>query len=193
MSKVLLSAKAATDDKKLTVSYSVVNETGKKLYVFAVLWTVKEGKIVAEPHPAYASIDDKRALHLGKIVHPLPKQRFVEGRYVPFAKAVAVKGKWEEKLEFALPVQEFNPYYIAEENSLWDEVALGTARLCVDYVVEVDGLKAHEAPIEGSFRLEHPQLLKLVERATSADMPLKAAGLRRTDTFERFTCEPERK
>jgi len=192
MSNVSLTAKATADDKKLSVSYSLLNDTGKRIYVFAVLWAVKDGKIAPDPHAAYASIDDKRKLHLGKIVHPLPKERFVEGRYVPFVKLVAAKGKWEEKLEFELPVQEFNPYYVAEDKTLWDEVSLGAARLCVDYLVDMEGLKAHEAPIEGSFRLEHPQLLKLIERAVSSDMPIKAAGLRRTDSFERFSCDPAR-
>src|SRR4029079_7463883 len=103
MSNVLLSVKASTDNKKLTVACSLVNNTGKKIYVFAALWAVKDGKVVPDGHPAYASIDEKRVLHLGRLVHPLPKEKFVEQRYVPFALPVAAGGKWEQKWQFELP------------------------------------------------------------------------------------------
>jgi hypothetical protein len=189
MSKVSLTVKAAADEKKLSVSCSLMNDTGVKLYVFAALWIVKDGKIVPDPHSAYASIDDQRVLHLGKIVHPLPKEKFVEQRFVPYATAVPVGQKWEQKLQFDLPVQEFNPYYLASDKTLWDEVSVNGLRVCVDWIAEVEGLKLHETPIEGAFRLEHPELLKRLARVTSDETAVKMKGLRRTDKFERFACQ----
>ena len=189
MKDVSLSVKAAADEKRLSVSCSLMNETGVKVYVFATMWTVKDGKIVPDPHSAYVSIDDKRVLHLGKIVHPVPKEKFVEQRFVPFATAVAAGQKWEQKLQFDLPIQEFNPYYLASDKTLWDEVSLNALRVCVDWIADVEGLKLHETPIEGAFRLEHPELIKRIARVTSEETAVKTKGLRRTDRFERFACQ----
>jgi hypothetical protein len=188
MTKVTLSAKATVDGKKLTVACLLTNETAKKIYLFTDLWVVKDGKIVPDSHPAYVSIDEKRILHLGKIIHPLPKEKFVEQRYVPFARPIAAGGKWEGKLEFELPVQEFNPYYVNDDNAQWDEVTIVAVQVCVDWMEEVEGLKPHPTAIDGAFRLEHGQLLKLIQRTSTGDLPLKAAALRRADSFERFTC-----
>ena len=188
MSNVSLSAKASTDNKKLTVACTLVNNTGKKIYVFAALWAAKDGKLVPDPHPAYASIDEKRVLHLGKIVHPLPKEKFVEQRYVPFVLPVATGGKWEQKLEFELPVQEYNPYYLSDDETQWDEVAITSLQVCVDWIADVEGLKTHETPIDGVLRLEHRELLKLIQRASGEPSPIKVSGLRRPDKFERFAC-----
>jgi hypothetical protein len=188
MSNVSLTAKASADNKKLTVTCSLVNDTAKKIYIFAALWAVKDVKLVPDPHPAYASIDDKRVLHLGRVVHPLPKEKFVEQRYVPFALPVSAGGKWEEKLGFELPVQEYNPYYVSDDETQWDEVPIGSLQVCIDWFAEVEGLKTHETPIEGALRLEHRELLKLIQRTSSEVCAIKVAGLRRTDKFERFVC-----
>jgi hypothetical protein len=188
MPNVSLTVKANADNKKLTVACSLANNAGKKIYLFAALWAVKDGKLVADPHAGYASIDDKRMLHLGKIVHPLPKEKFVEQRYVPFALPVSAGGKWEEKLEFELPLQEYNPYYVSDDETQWDEVAIMSLQVCIDWFTDAEGLKTHETPIDGALRLEHRELLKRIERTTSEAVPIKAAGLRRTDKFERFAC-----
>jgi hypothetical protein len=190
MSKLPLSAKAIADTKKLSVTCSLTNDTGKKIYLFTALWIVQEGKFVPAPYPAYASIDEKQKLHLGKVVHPLPKEKFVEMRYVPFARPVAANSKWEEKLDFDVPVQEFNPYYINTNESQWDEATITSLQVCVDWIAEVDGLKLHDSPLEGAYRLEHPEIMKRISRATSAPVPLKVAALRRADQFERFDCQP---
>lgn len=189
VTKTSLSAKVDIDDKQLTVSCALTNETGMNIYVFVVLWTLdKDGKAVPDSCPMYASIDDRRVLHLGKVVHPLPREKFVEQRIVPFAKVLGAGQTWQEKLEFRLPVREYNPYYLATDQTLWDEVSVGALQVCVDYFIEADGLKLHATPLEGSFRLEHPELLKRIQRVTSGTIAVKAPALRRTEKFERFAC-----
>jgi hypothetical protein len=189
MTKVSLFAKIDVDQERLAVSCSLTNDTGKSIHAFVALWTVdKDGNMRIDSHPTYASIDDERVLHLGKIAHPVPMEKFVERRIIPFVRQLAPAQKWEEKLEFKLPAQEYNPYYIATDKTLWDEITARAIRVCVDYVIDFDGLRLHETPIEGAFRLEHPELLKRLQRVTSEEVAVKVPGLRRADKFERFAC-----
>lgn len=189
MPHLTISARAGIDNNKLSVAYTVRNDTEENVYLFVVLWDFdNKGKAVLDSFPAYVSIDDRRVLQLGKIVYPHPKHQFVELRVVPFARLLPAGKEWQDRMVFELPINEYSPYYIATADSLWDEVSAKALRVCVSYIASLDGLESHETPIEGALRLEHPDLLKRIKVVSSGDIALEAAVLRRADEFERFSC-----
>ena len=188
MTKVTIVAKPAGEALNLTIA--LANELDVPIFVFSNLWIYGEnGNQELDPQHVYTSINRKGELTLGKIVYPVPKEIFVESQAIPFAIKLEGRKSSSESFQLRLPIREHSPYYLSEDASMWDEISISTIQCFVEYFVDVDGLKLHEAPFPNSFRLEHPKLMQSIVRAKSDPIAVDIRGLRRADKFERFTSE----
>jgi hypothetical protein len=182
-----LRAEAEAESYHLRMRYSLVNDRRRPIWVFNVLWDLdREGAVVRAPRPAYACLMGGSTLHVALRILPLPRHRTVEARVMPFATRVMPGEAYETDLALPLPVREHNFYFPAREETRWRTVLAREVLLSVDVVPDFDGLLRERAPMSGSHRLSHPELLSKVVTLWSDPLPLAVPAELRLDAFDRF-------
>lgn len=171
----------------LNLRYEARNGRGKPIYLLNVLWAWdRNGKYVPSPSPVYACMKGKNQLHLALQVLPLPRRREVELRNVPFATKVEAGQSFSKSLRLPLPIDEYNTYFPATEESRYQDMAATELVFSLQFVEELDGLKVQAALLPEALRLHHPQLLARVETLQSKALPMQVPVRKRLDEFEEF-------
>ena len=174
-------------DQTLDLEYKIKNIRNKPIYLFNVLWDWdKTGQYVASPNPVYACLKQDGLVHLAKQILPLPRNRKVELRIVPFATKVEPGQEYGEKLELPLPLREYNPYFPFGEQSKHKLMTAQGVVFSLQYVGEMEDLKAPPAPLPGALQVQYPRLLGRVETLRSNVARLAVPVNKRTDPFEEF-------
>jgi hypothetical protein len=186
-SPVLLVVDAKVQDQTVRLQYRVRNTRDKPIYLFNVLWDWDEkGDYVVPPIPVYACLKQESMLHLAKQILPLPHNREVEVRMVPFATKVEVGQEFSATFQLALPVQEYNPYFPPDGKSAYQTMIADVMVFSLHFVNELDGLKTQSAPLPGAFLLQHPKLLSQIETLRSDALRVQVPVQKRLDEFEEF-------
>src|SRR5262245_40175924 len=90
---------------ELHLTYKVRNPRRQPVYLINVWWDFSakaKGGQLAASSPAYACLRPNRDLHLAKQILPLPRNRKVELRIVPFATRLEPDREFEEVLRWPL-------------------------------------------------------------------------------------------
>ncbi len=176
-------------DSKFQIVCSLKNNSPHDIFLFSELWKFsREGKLVPECVPLYCSMSRERVLCLGSIIHPLPRNKFVEVRNIPFATLLRPGETWNRSFELEVPVREHNPYYVETAETIWDEICSSKVSICIDYIVKDEEQNLIALPLNGVFRMESPELLESVRRINAVGLDLEIPTLVRRDKFERFEC-----
>jgi hypothetical protein len=177
--KPVLNAKFDLQGNVLQVEYKVKNSTTKPIYLFVVL-----GK--PDAPNVYAGLRTDGTLHLAKMILPLPKFKNVEVRRIPFAKKVEAGEEFAERIEIAVPIAEYNPYFPKKKDSPEELKTSASVLFSLQFIREIDGLEIKPAPVEGAFNVRHRDLFGNVETLTAESKSLAVQVLKRTDEFEAF-------
>jgi hypothetical protein len=178
---------ARVQGEQLQVGYRFKNDRQQSVFLFNVLWdTNARGDIVAAPSPVYVSLPQQAILRLSQQVPPLPKGKRVERRIVPFATKVPPGEAASKIYTLALPLQEYNPYFPAEDGAPEELITARELVFTLQFVVRMDGMDIREAPLSGALELFHPQLLARVETIQCHPQPLEVRVRRRLNKFEEF-------
>src|SRR5579883_2627656 len=143
-------------EKALRVKYTATNEGPVPAYLLDVFWKFADkGAFALDPHPAVVSLHADGSLHVGKILPPIPRQKFVELTIVPFAHVAQPGDSFEGSFDLSLPVREYNPYY-GETGATWQAVEVKTAQFYLSWMPAVPDLQTPPAPlaVEGEMRMD---------------------------------------
>lgn len=173
---------------KLKVSYKLENKTEGDIYVFNNLFKWDRfGNQMRDANLVYVFHTDDNFIHLSKRVLPVPSDRDVPIREVPFATKVNAKGILEKSILVDLPVTEYNPYYLEKKNSKYKEIVCEGAFLSIGFVCSYDGLEAIPLPDAPEvFRIHGQYLFQKTELVVSEKQYIRLELRKRTDKFERF-------
>ena len=174
-----LSAKFDLQGKILQIEYKVKNSTLHPIYLFVVL-----GK--PDAPNVYACLRTDGTLHLAKMILPLPELKDVEVRRIPFGKKVEAGEEFSERIEVAVPVTEYNPYFPKKKDSPEELKTSASVLFSLQFIREIDGLEIKPAPVEGALNVRHRDLFGNVETLTVESKSLAVQVLKRTDDFEAF-------
>jgi hypothetical protein len=171
----------------LSVEYRVKNNSPKPIYLFNVLWEFSpEGKYVRDRHDVYAVLKDDGTLHLAKEAAPLPKNKRVELRIVPFTTRVDAGKDFTEKFDLSLPVSEYNPYFRNKREDTEEVKTAERVLFSIQFLRHLEEMEVRAAPLENAFTVRHKEMWVNMERLTSGPSALTVKVNRRTDYFERF-------
>jgi hypothetical protein len=175
------------DAKNLVAEYEVTNTRAHAVYLFNVPWAFDaKGQPAAASSPAYISLRRDGQLYIGEIVPPLPHDKEVELRVVPFATKLEAGQSYKETLKFPLPVAEYNAYFPAKPDSKYRLVAAHSVVFGLQFVNDVEGMEAKSAPLPNALQLSHPRLLGLIETMKARPQKLDVPVNQRADEFEEF-------
>jgi hypothetical protein len=174
---------------ELHLAYKVRNPRRQPVYLFNVLWDfpakAKGGQLAASS-PVYACLRPNRNLHLAKQILPLPRNRKVELRILPFATRLEPDQEFEEVLRWPLPVAEYNPYFPVTPESKFEARPAETVAFTLQWLAHTDDLQVKPAPLPGALQLWHPQLLARVETLQFGPVRMAVKVNKRLDAFEDF-------
>ena len=187
MSNVDFKVSVEIDGQKLNIAYSINNKSEEDIFIFDVIWRPSESGIPElDPNEAYISLGKDGLLRIGKIVHPTPREKFVEMTIVPFVHRVAKKEKYDGIIVLSMPVQEYNPYYPADQETEWEDAVATSLEFLLNWVVDSDEMRVDESPVGNGLRVTHPKLLGILESFRSEKFFVNVAVKKRIDKFERF-------
>jgi hypothetical protein len=173
--------------QELIAHYEVTNTRNNAVYLLNVLWDFDPaGKYIPAAGPAYVCLRGDKQLYLAKMVLPVPRNRMVELRVVPFATKVEAGERYEETLKFPVPVAEFHAYFPATPDSKFRLMTARSVAFGLQFVNDVAGMEASAAPLPNALRLSHPKLLALIETLRSRPEVLAVPVNKREDHFEEF-------
>jgi hypothetical protein len=171
----------------LLLEYKIVNRREKPIYLFNVLWSWnKNSSYVVSPEPVYISLKHEKLVNLTKGIAPLPRWREVELRIVPFATKVNPGQQFSETLSLSLPLEEYNPYFPANEQSRYKVMTAERLVFSLQFISEMEGLKVVPSPLDGALQLQHPRLLNLVQTVQSNTIRIQVPVEKRLDEYEEF-------
>lgn len=184
---ITLETEISLRGETLLVEYRVKNGSPKPIYLFNVLWEFSsDGKYIRDRRPAYILLKDDGTLHLAKEAPPLPKNKRVELKIVPFTTRVEAGKDFSEKFELSVPLSEYNPYFSDEKDMSEELKTAGKVVLSLQFVRELEEMEVKPAPLENAFSVWHKELWLRVGRLSSTPTALPVKINRRTDYFERF-------
>lgn len=185
--EVHLHVEAVIQGDVVHISYSVSNARKQAIYIMNKLWSMnKIGDYIEPILPAYVCITENNLGHFLKGISPLPQNQFVEMRIIPFATKVEAGGKYSESFKIPLPIDEYNPYFPANNDSTYQLNNVGGLIFTLQFLSELEGLIAKEAPLDNGLLLMHPRLLAEFETLQSERIELQMPIRKRLDYFECF-------
>jgi len=171
----------------LTLEYKVKNTRNHAIYLFNVIWDLdSNGGYVRASLPLYACMKQGAVLHLAKTILPLPRNRKVYLRIVPFVTKVEAGSIFEETLQMPLPLPEHNVYFPARPDSKYKLIDAHSVVLSLQFIEDMPDIEAEPAPLPNAIFLQHPKLFPLVETVQSEPQPLRVPVNKRQDEFEEF-------
>ena len=105
---------------------------------------------------------------------------------MPFATKVPPGETAAKTYTLDLPLQEYNPYFPAEDGAPEELIRARELVFTLQFVVGLGGMDIREAPLSGALELFHPQLLARVETVQCHPQPLEVRVRKRLDKFEEF-------
>ncbi len=171
----------------LSIQYNVTNTRSHPIYLFNVLWELDpKGKYKLADPSGYICLSPSGELHVAELILPLPRDRTVYLRNVPFVTKVEPKQTFTGKVQLPLPVSEYNPYFPVGPNSKFANVMAHSAAFTLQFINDMPEMEAQPAPLPNALRLSHPKLLALVETLRSRPEALSVSVQKREDHFEGF-------
>ena len=171
----------------LLVEYKVKNETDVAIYLFNVIYDWdNEGTPVVVKNGLYACLRKDGVLHLAKQVLPLPRQKMVEVRRIPFTTKVDAGAEFGEKVEIPVPVKEYNQYFWERPNSEYDDRIAESVVFTVQFIRASDALKIIDTNIPGAHQVWHPDLFTNIQTINSKAYSVAVRVKKRLDEFEEF-------
>jgi hypothetical protein len=171
----------------LVVEYKIKNETDVAIYLFNVIYDWdNNGTPVVVKNGLYACLRKDGVLHLAKQVLPLPKQKMVEVRRIPYTSKVEPGEEFSEKVEIAVPVKEYNQYFWERPNSEYEDRIAESVVFTVQFIRGSEALKVTETNIPGALQVWHPDLFGHIESINSKAYPVAVRVKKRLDEFEEF-------
>jgi hypothetical protein len=158
---VALNCRFEFSPEKLTVHYTVTNQSGADIYLLdafpAVDQTSRTG--YADLKGVYICEGQGGAAHLLKGIPPLPAGKTVTVRVMPLGTKLAPGARLERKFDLKLPLEEQSPYYgqLKPEDHSVSEI--NKVRLTVQYIPataeDFQADPAHYAPAFFIVRTKH--------------------------------------
>lgn len=184
---VTLTTEINLQDKTLRVEYRVKNNTEKPIYLFNILWDFNQsGDYIPAPQPVYSCLQNDGAFHLSKQILPLPKNKRVELRRVPFVTKIEAGEEFNEKFELSVPLSEYNPYFPKKSDDNEENKSAKSIYLSVQYIREMDGLEVKPSLMDNTLSVWHQDLIAKSEILTSRPKTISVQVKKRTDYFEEF-------
>ena len=183
---ISLRAKAEKADGKLIVEYEVENHTEQTLYLWDRMIDYTASGQIINQDIAYAFFEEPKTLRLVRANLPLPGDRDVARKEIPFVRGIPAKGKVQGKIVLPIPVNEYSPFYPppTEENSKIEKCS--EVRLLLGWSEFREGMQIREQTvggekvlaIRGSWQAPYHQLL---ERRIPIDVEVRVY----TSVFDR--------
>lgn len=184
---VTLTTEISLQDKTLRVEYRIKNNTEKPIYLFNVLWDFNQsGDYIPAPQPVYSCLQNDGSFHLSKQIPPLPKNKRVELRRVPFVTKIEAGEDFNEKFELSVPLSEYNPYFPKTGEGIEENKPAKSVYLSVQYIREMDGLEVKPSPMADALSVWHQDLIAQSEILNSRPKTIAVQVKKRTDYFEEF-------
>jgi hypothetical protein len=184
---VLLETNISLQDKMLRVEYKIRNKTAKPIYLFNVLWdTTSSGQYVAAPQAVYSCLRGDETFHIAKQILPLPKNKRVELRIVPFVTKVEAGADFIDRFELEVPAPEYNPYFPMMKDSGEERKMAQAVVFSIQYVAEIEGLEVKPAPLGAALNIWHQNLVGSIRALSSKPKSISFPVKKRTDYFEEF-------
>jgi hypothetical protein len=117
---ISMKAKAEKSGDKLLIEYEIENHSDQKLYLWDRMIAYKGGEQFIDEELAYVFFEEPKIIRIVRANLPLPFDRDVARKEIPFARAIEAAAKVTGKIVLSVPAKEFSPFYrgITEENSL---------------------------------------------------------------------------
>jgi len=186
---LILSGQATVYPDRLQIEYAVENKSHGDSYLLEALQQrdPQTQKPSVNPSAAFVFWGGDRTAIILRGIPPLPADRNVAVRVIPFAVKLAPGEKRRDSLSLPLTLTEDSPYYGPPAHQKVEAVAIETLRLALDFLPSTtDGFHAEEisyAP--GYFRVWSKSTISQTIRLT-LDLNVKGVTLlRRTDNFSR--------
>ncbi|MEO6587745.1 MAG: hypothetical protein ABIP06_00325 [Pyrinomonadaceae bacterium] len=185
--KVLLDTEIELRDNEIKIAYKLKNKTKKPIYLFNVIWDFdSSGSYIFAPNSFYSCLRDDGTFVVAERILPLPKNKRVELKIVPFATEIEAGSDFSGDINIPVPATEYNPYFPKKNE---DDEKLKMAEsivFTVEFVKETDGLEIKPAPLEGAKYVWHQDLRGKTETLSSNPKSITIQVKKRTDIFERF-------
>jgi len=174
---------------RLVFPYTVTNHGSSEIYVMDATpsFDPASGSPIVDPNGAFIWLGADGFAHILRGIAPLPGDRDVDVRIIPFAARLPPGETLERRLEVPLPLAETSPYYDdlpLREYTLTD---IQGAVLIVEFLRStVEGFAAEPAPqAPDLFRVSGRHTIGQTER-TSCGFPSRQLQiLKRSDNFPR--------
>jgi hypothetical protein len=188
---VILKCKITPSEDKITLTYSVENQSGKDIYLLDAhpRYDEESKKRVADYKSFYLSSHDSSGFLL-KGIPPLPEDKMVAMRIMPLGTKITSKQKIERTLELDLPLKEQNPWYYAplEDEKDYEKTTI------THLIVEVHFMRSTVEDFKAVPALFAPELFNVSSKFTLGTFEklrstidlTETVLLRRTDVFTRL-------
>lgn len=184
--KINLEVSLSRQDNGLQLEYKLKNTRSRPIYLFNVLWEFdKTGNYIEAPSPVYVSLRQDGNLHLAHQIPPLPKSRRVYQKIVPFTTKVEAGEDFSHKIKLSLPIQEYNPYFVAGQDSKYEARQSDSIIFTLQFIEKTDEMEIKPAPLPNAFWVWHQRLAEMVE-TSQVRKPYSVEVQKRTDKFEEF-------
>ena len=184
--KVILSGEIEKTDDSLMINYQLTNQSQEKIYIWDLIPVRDEGGEEVEHDLAYRCFEEPDTLRVVRAVLPLPLDREVYMKNVPYVRPVEPNKSVTGKIVLPLPILEYNPYYPLMDIEDQKEIEVNKIRLIIGWTEVRSGMIVTETEAGGETvqmirgAWESP-LYHLVDKTFQSDVKIKF----RTDEFDR--------
>jgi hypothetical protein len=144
---VSLSGKAFRTGDRLVVEYQLTNQRALPIYVLDQMVKHNDQGPFLDPERAYVCWEEPRALRLVRASLPLPLDRNIYRKEVPYARRVPPGETVEGRIALDVPVEEYNPFYLPAQE--FREVSCDTVRLLIGWTEQREGMVIQECKVGG--------------------------------------------
>ena len=182
---VVLSCRPNRAGNRLVFPYSLSNGSGAEVYVMDAIPGPEPGTV--DRNTAVIWLGGDGWAHVMKGIAPLPPDRDVELRVIPFAAKLPAGGQLERTLGVALPLAEIDPYHPDLPLREYDLVDIGGVVLTVEFLRStVEGFGVEPVPeAPDLYRVWAKHTVGQVERASCSLPSRQLQILKRRDNFPR--------
>jgi hypothetical protein len=186
---VVLNCRPNRAGNHLIFPYSLANHSGIDIYVMDAIPGRKPGTgdPIIDRNTAVIWLGSDGWAHVMKGIAPLPPDRDVEVRVIPFASKLPAGGQLERKLEVPLPIAEVDPYHPDLPLRDYDLTDIKGVVLTVEFLRStVEGFGAEPVPdAPDLYRVWGKHTVGQVERASCSLPSRELQILKRRDSFPR--------
>lgn len=183
---ISLTAKAEKNGDKLVIEYEIQNHTEQILYVWDRMIGYNPSGQIIDQESAYIFWEEPKTLRIVRANLPLPFDRDVARKEIPFVRGIPAKATVSGKIVCALPTPEYSPFYpkITEENSKKEKASV--IRLLIGWSPFREGMTLREQTISGEKVIAiRGNWAKPYHQLLEKEIPLEVEVLVHTDVFDR--------